>query len=53
MVLTGAGELGKKHWKLIVNGRMAGIWPKKGSRSADQATFNTRSQIRQALKKAS
>ena len=46
-------EPGTKHWKLIVNGEMAGIWPQgqKGRNVTDRRPIiNTRSQIRRILK---
>jgi hypothetical protein len=46
---------GSKHWKLIVNGRMVGIWPKglKGrTLDGDQRGIrNARSQIRNAMRR--
>jgi hypothetical protein len=50
-------ELGTKHWKLYVEGKLAGIWP-LGRRGARQETdrrpmHNMRSQIRRARRKES
>lgn len=45
---------GSKHWKLIVNGKMVGIWPKglKAKMGGDRrAVRNAQSQIRNALRR--
>lgn len=46
---------GSKHWKLIVNGRMVGIWPKglKGrTLGGDKHRLrNAQSQIRNAMRR--
>ena len=46
---------GSKHWKLIVNGKMVGIWPKgvKGRTwgGDTRAIRNAQSQIRNAIRK--
>jgi hypothetical protein len=47
-------EAGGKHWKLIVNGKLAGVI-QRGPRSDHQnsrATVNTRSQIRNILRES-
>lgn len=49
-------ECGTKHWKLMVNGQLAGIWPKgkKGLNTYDlRPVTNTRAQIRRILQRES
>ena len=43
-------ESGTKHWKLIVNGKMCGIFPRGYRSRVDESRdmYNTRAQVRRA-----
>jgi len=46
-------KLGRKHWHLMVNGRLVTIWPKgkNGALTSGHQVLNTRAHLRRVLGK--